>query len=44
VPTLRVPAGRGPDAAAHVAGRALVRGWRRTLGASSLILAIPQMM
>jgi hypothetical protein len=32
VPALRVPSGRGSDAPAHVAGRALVGGWGRSLG------------
>jgi hypothetical protein len=32
VPAVRVPPGRGPDAAAHVAGRALIGGRGRTLG------------
>jgi hypothetical protein len=32
VPTLRVPTGRGSDAAAHVAGGALLGGWGRSLG------------
>src|SRR6266498_32628 len=32
VPAVRVPIGRGPDAAAHVAGRAHVGGRRRPLG------------